>query len=61
MLDPMIQEYLKDMDKQEAAIPSTNVQEDSLTNLSSRERIRKKNDHLKQEQDARRVRVYWKR
>ncbi|MDY4307239.1 hypothetical protein SNF32_07320 [Enterococcus mundtii] len=31
----MIQEYLKDMDKQEAAIPSTNVQEDSLTNLSS--------------------------
>ncbi|MGG5339541.1 hypothetical protein IGJ48_002242 [Enterococcus pernyi] len=57
MLDPMIQEYLKDMDKQEAAIPSTNVQEDSLTNLSS-ESILEKNDRLKQEQDARRVGVF---
>lgn len=57
MLDPMIQEYLKDMDKQEAAIPSTNVQEDSLTNLSS-ESVLEKNNRLKQEQDARRVGVF---
>jgi len=57
ILDPMIQKYVKDMDKQEATIPSVNTQEDPLTNLSS-ESVSEKKDRLEQEHVARRVGVF---
>lgn len=57
MLDPMLQEYLKDIDEQEANIPSMNAQEDSLTHPSS-ESVTEKKDRLEEEHIARREGVF---
>lgn len=57
ILDPMVQKYLKDMDKQEITIPSVNAQEDPLTNLSSKS-VSEKKEQLEQEHVARRVGVF---